>query len=109
MRPGEDPASFISSWYTPLTLLSTEMQVHSLGGGVMIAVPKEADAVQLLKETSTLPVDGDRLNAALCSGDAKAAYGTGAHSVEQIVGKEGLDAVWAGAETLIAWRKAQTP
>ncbi len=108
MRPGEAPEAFISSWYTPLTLLSTEIQVHSLGGGVMIAVPGEADSVQLLNKKSTLRIDNDKLDAALRSGDPSAAYASGSRSVQKIVGKNGLAAIWDGIETLVGWRKSQS-
>lgn len=106
MRPGEAPEAFVSSWYTPLTLLSTELQVHSLGGGVMIAVPSEADSVQLLHKTSTKKIDTKRLDSTLRSGDPHAAYDVGSTSVEKLVGKKGLEAIWTGVETLTAWRKS---
>ena len=47
----------VSSWYSPLTLLSAELEVHSLGGGVMVAVPREADAIRILYPDSTLQLD----------------------------------------------------
>lgn len=107
MRPGEDAQAFVDSWYTPLTLVSTELQVHSLGGGVMIAVPGEADSVQLLSRDATRPVDAEQLSGSLKSADSTAAYAAGAHSIRHLVGDDGLDALWAGAETLSAWRKAK--
>lgn len=108
LRPGQDSESVISSWYTPLTLLSTEMQVHSLGGGVMIAVPREADSVQLINKNCTLPLAPTKLDAALRSGDSTAAYSVGSRSVQELVGKEGLHAIWNGVEALSSWRKSQT-
>lgn len=107
MREGEAPADFVSSWYTPFTLLSTELEVHSLGGGVMIAVPREADSVRILNRDVTLQADRDDLDAALKSGDVEAAYSVGAESIRQLVGQECLDALWRGSEVLMRWRKAQ--
>lgn len=106
-RPGEDARGFVDSWYTPLTLLSTELQIHSLGGGVMIAVPREADSVQVLDRAATQQADPDALDAALRSGAADAAYDVGAASVEALVGAEGLAAIREGADVLMRWRKAQ--
>ncbi|XAS78290.1 N-6 DNA methylase (plasmid) [Dermatophilaceae bacterium Sec6.4] len=103
----QDPRNFVNSWYTPLTLLSTELQIHSLGGGVMIAVPREADAVRILNPASTPHGDAEKLNVALRSGDAAAAYAAGATSIENLVGTDGLAAIWEGADTLACWRKAQ--
>lgn len=107
IQPGETTESFASSWYTPFTLLSTEMQVHSLGGGVMIAVPREADSVQLLHASGTLRANFRKLDSALRSSDSTAAYTVGSRSIEKAIGKAGLDAIWDGIETLTAWRKAQ--
>lgn len=107
VKADEDPRGFVDSWYTPLTLLSTELQIHSLGGGVMIAVPREADAVRILDPASTQHVDTEKLDAALRSGDADAAYAVGATSIENLVGASGLAAVWEGADVLARWRKSQ--
>lgn len=108
MQGGEAPADFVNSWYTPFTLLSTELEVHSLGGGVMIAVPREADSVRILNRDVTLPTDREALDAALRSGDVEAAYSVGAESIRHLAGKESLEALWRGAEVLMRWRKAQT-
>lgn len=108
MNPGESADGFISSWYTPLTLLSAELEIHSLGGGVMIAVPREADAVQVLRADTTPDLDFTEVSAALRSGERSAAYEVGASSIEQLVGCDGLASLWAGVDTLTAWRRAQT-
>lgn len=108
MRPGEDPDIFASSWYTPLTLLSAELMIHSLGGGVMIAVPREADSVQVLSQGSTHPLDPTALSASLQSRDRAAPYAVGTSSIENVIGTSGLDALWTGVETLTAWRRAQS-
>lgn len=108
MKPGQDADSFISSWYTPLTLLSSELEIHSLGGGVMIAVPREADAVQVLSVDATQNLNFAELSTALRSGERSAAYEVGAPSIERLVGADGLSAIWAGVDVLTAWRRAQT-
>lgn len=44
-------------WYTSLTLVQIEQEVHSLGGGVMVLVPREAGNVNLV-QTATDPAHG---------------------------------------------------
>lgn len=99
---------FISSWYTPLTLISTELQVHSLGGGVMIAVPNEANSILTLKENSTATSKPGQIDQALRSKHIEAAYNVGARSVQNLIGQEGVVALLEGAETLASWRKAKS-
>ena len=38
---------FIAAWYTSLTLLSCELQVHSLGGGVLVPIPGEVAKIRI--------------------------------------------------------------
>jgi hypothetical protein len=106
LHNGESAHSFVSSWYTPLTLLSVELEIHSLGGGVMIAVPKEADSVRILNPNSTRPCDFTMLDEALTSSDTKEAYLVGSSSISDLVGTDGLAALVNGTDTLMRWRKA---
>lgn len=107
LRSGETARDFADSWYTPLTLLSIEIEVHSLGGGVMIAVPSEADGVKVLHRPDSLPPDRRALDTALAGGDTTAAYDAGAASIRRLVGDDGLAAVRDGAQTLRRWRRAK--
>lgn len=107
LRPGNDADTFVDSWYTPLTLLSSEMQVHSLGGGVLVAVPREADSVLILNADVTKRGSRRRLNAALRSGNLEDAYDVGAEAITNLIGLDGLNAIKKGTETLIAWRKGE--
>ena len=65
-----------AAWYTSLTLLQVELNVHSLGGGVIVFVPQETGAVRLPKgiENGTHLAEVD---AALRLGDLDAAYRAG--------------------------------
>jgi hypothetical protein len=45
------------SWYNSLTLLSIEMKVHSLGGGVLVFIPGETDKVEVLDPAKLNNVD----------------------------------------------------
>jgi hypothetical protein len=49
LRHGVDPMNYICRWYNSLTLLSIELNVHSLGGGSLVLIPGEADSLELVK------------------------------------------------------------
>lgn len=40
-------SQFVAAWYTSLTLLACELQVHSLGGGVRVLIPGEVGALRI--------------------------------------------------------------
>lgn len=103
---GVSAEKFVKSWYSPLTALSFELNVHSLGGGVMIAVPSEADSVEIINPKYIGNNDLSAVSDALRSGNSLAAYDMGKDSLEQIVGHQGIDAIWEGYERLSQWRKA---
>jgi tRNA1(Val) A37 N6-methylase TrmN6 len=39
---------FVCRWYNSLTLLSLELNVHSLGGGSFVIIPSEADSLDII-------------------------------------------------------------
>lgn len=94
-------------WYTSLTLLQAELEVHALGGGVMVMVPVEAGNIRLPER---LEAKGEHLRAidvALRSGDIDSAYRLGDSGV--LVGQLGLSPeeltlIRRGLETLAHWR-----
>lgn len=90
IHSGETSREIISSWFSPLTLLSTELNIHSLGGGVMVAVPREADAVRILTREATAPLDVDEVDAKLRTRDPDAAYALGAHAVKKLSARTAL-------------------
>ena len=94
---------FAASWYNPLTLLSIGLEVHSLGGGVVIMVPNEASNVAVLRPDGVAP-DLKRIDAALRMGDTAAAYDSGANELRNRVGSEGVELISQGIETLTKWR-----
>lgn len=106
LHEGQRPEKFAASWYSALTLLSSEIEVHALGGGVMIAVPREADAIRLLDPESTKPLNEDNLSRALSENKVFDAYAAGDKSLDALVGESGRQLVWEGIETLSAWRKS---
>lgn len=96
---------FARSWYTPLTLLSIGLQVHSLGGGVLVMVPNEASSVQILRPDNRPSRTTDStLDLALAEGDLRAAYQSGHKRVQNLAGSEALDLINRGIEVLAHWR-----
>lgn len=51
------PNQVALSWYNSLTLLSIELKVHSLGGGVLVFIPGETDGVEVLDPAKLTNVD----------------------------------------------------
>lgn len=94
---------FAQSWYNPLTLLSVELEVHSLGGGVVIMVPNEASRVQVLNPAK-LETNVREIETALQRGEVSAAYRSGEKSLKRIFGSEGLELIQQGTEVLSRWR-----
>jgi hypothetical protein len=102
------PESFVAAWYTSLTLLQIELQVHSLGGGVMVLVPGEVAKIRIPKCRPTM-AHLRALDEILRSGDTDAAYKYGDESILQ--GQLGLSgdevqAVREGTESLRHWRNS---
>jgi hypothetical protein len=44
---GLSAEDILCRWYNSLTLLSVELQVHALGGGVLVLIPGEADSIRI--------------------------------------------------------------
>lgn len=101
LRPGAAAATFASSWYTPLTLLSIELVVHSLGGGVLVSVPNEADAIRVAPLRRPAPARLRKVDAALQAGDVAGAYHLGGQAL-----RKGLDLTTAEVELLNEGREA---
>lgn len=48
VKAGLTPEQLVCMWYNSLTLLSIELNVHSLGGGVLILIPGETDRLEVV-------------------------------------------------------------
>lgn len=94
---------FCYSWYSPLTLLSIELEIHSLGGGVLIAVPSEANKVVKIPYTASINYESD-IRKALKSSDAKAAYFAGEKLLMNIIGNDLTTKIISSYEVLKDWR-----
>lgn len=100
---GINAEQFAAAWYNPLTLLSIGLEVHSLGGGVVVMVPNEASRVSVInpeRSTSALPA----IDAALRAGDIAQAYEVGAANMVKTFGKEASELIREGISTLSRWR-----
>lgn len=102
------PEAFAAAWYTSLTLLQIELQVHALGGGVMVLIPGE---VAKIRVPACRPTKAHMrcVDAKLARGDIEAAYRCGDENVLQ--GQLGLksrevDDLRAGIEILRHWRNS---
>ena len=69
--------AFVRSWYSSLTLLSIELNVHALGGGVFIFVPREAGRIRIARPEMVDSVDLLEINRQLQSNHPHAAYEVG--------------------------------
>jgi len=104
-----DATSIAAAWYTSLTLLQVELNVHSLGGGVMVFVPNEAGSIRLVSGVSArahLPI----VDAHLREGRVLDAYASG----DDVVLREALgltddevELVALGVRSLRHWRSAR--
>jgi tRNA1(Val) A37 N6-methylase TrmN6 len=63
-------------WYNSLTLLSLELNVHSLGGGSFVIIPGEADKLEIVGDIPMehVPSIFKQLNAAVKNSGVEAAY-----------------------------------
>jgi adenine-specific DNA-methyltransferase len=97
---------FISAWYTSLTLLSCELQVHSLGGGVLVLIPGEVGKVSVPPPGSLPTSHIAQLDEALRS-TGRDAYRIGDRPVLmgslQLTAQE-VQLIREGASTLASWR-----
>jgi len=100
----EDAAA---AWYTSLTLLQIELNVHSLGGGVLVMVPREAGAIRIARTASRgsfVEIDGD-----LRAGEIETAYERGDHPTLRLnsgLSKAEVDLVREGVHILRRWRRS---
>lgn len=102
---GINPESFCSTWYSSVTRLSIEMQVHSLGGGVLVAVPSEANRVVKLASSYFDSSLDSRISERILAGDVDGAYRAYDRVIENKYGADFVCAVRKATEELMTWRK----
>lgn len=102
------PEGLAAAWYTSLTLLQCELQVHALGGGVMILIPGEVASIRV---PTCRPTKAHMrcVDSRLVKGDIEAAYRCGDESVLQAqLGLASADVadLRAAIGTLRHWRNS---
>jgi adenine-specific DNA-methyltransferase len=106
VRDGVGAAGVAASWYTSLTLLECELRIHSLGGGVLIIIPGEADKVRLPSTTATAHLA--EVDALLRTGDIAGAYAVGDRHVlhsEAGLSDAEIELLRDGVDRLRCWRE----
>jgi adenine-specific DNA-methyltransferase len=109
LREEQSGEAMLARWYTSLTLLQVEIEVHSLGGGVRVFVPNEAGAVRLPEHVVSSPDAIRRLHDAVRRGEHSRAYAEGDTAV--LIGQVGLTAsnvslIREGVTILAHWRNS---
>lgn len=102
------PMHLLACWYTSITRLGVELSVHSLGGGVLVLVPRECDAILMPRLPKAAPSRSllARLDRALKSGNVAEAYRVGDdYLVANGWDIEELDEARRMADELRAWRE----
>lgn len=104
---GPTSAEIAARWYTSLTLLQCELEVHALGGGVMVMVPREAGNVRLPERARADADHAGALDRLLRRGKTEDAYRAGDHPV--LVRQCGLtpahvELIRHGIDVLAHWR-----
>lgn len=108
LKKGIDAECFAHSWYTAITLLSIELEVHSLGGGVLVVVPREANRIHKMAvndSSKEMNSDLERISKLLEANDIDGAYHVGDELLERKFGADFVKQVWQTIEILREWRK----
>lgn len=100
------PDALVAAWFTSLTVLQLELQVHALGGGVMVVVPREAGNLRLPRVAAPAGL-AERLHRLLVAERVDEAFAAG--DVPVLGDQLGLcpvdvDVLRAAAAALAAWR-----
>ena len=109
MKSGHRAHDLAAGWYSSVAQLFVELEVHSLGGGVLIAVPNELGKVRVPRIGGTRAYL-QRLDSALRTGDHQAARDLGDSAIIKagLLTPEQIAEVKRGIEILQAWRKRPT-
>jgi adenine-specific DNA-methyltransferase len=107
LRDGYDSLGFARSWFTSLTRLQVELQVHSLGGGVLVLVPREVAAIKMPRLRRDVR-HAERLDRALLSGDINRCFALGdSECLERDLGlvPNEVDLIQQAVSDLAGWRR----
>ena len=104
------PKNIVCMWYNSLTLLSIELNIHSLGGGVLVLIPGETDKLEVVKAIPEAHIDRvfNQIDECIKTQGVQAAYNLGDKLVlEEILGltKEQIQQIQSAVSFLRFWRK----
>ena len=108
LRPACTAEQFILAWYTSLTRLSCELQVHSLGGGVLVLIPGEVASIRIPMPGPLPTAHIGELDSLLMSGQGNP-YQLGDRPVlmESLnLTAHEVDLIQEGVEVLADWRNS---
>ncbi len=100
-------AEIVTRWYTSLTLLQCELEVHALGGGVMVLIPGEAGNIRLPQRVITQEDHFQQLDRRLKQGKTVEAYQSGDHKIliDQLgFSEDDVNLIRHGIRVLAHWR-----
>lgn len=104
------PQNIVCMWYNSLTLLSIELNIHSLGGGVLVLIPGETDKLEIVKAIPETDIERvfKQIDECIKTKGVQAAYDLGDKLVlEEILGlsKEQIQQIQSAVSFLRFWRK----
>lgn len=104
------PKNIVCLWYNSLTLLSIELNVHSLGGGVLVLIPGETDKLEITNNIPEESIDSifERIDNCIKNQGVQAAYELGDKLVlKEILGLSELqiEQIRQAVNLLRFWRK----
>ena len=109
MRPGHTTEQFMAAWYTSLTLLSCELNIHSLGGGVLLLIPGEVAAMRV-PMWGCLPAQHlEDVDKALLQSKRSGLYEIGDEPILRnalYLSANEVDLIREGVSILAGWRKS---
>lgn len=100
--------AYLVAWYSSVGMLGIETSVHSLGGGVLVAVPSEADSIFIPNPSKLRPSKAAiaSIHSALLQGDVEGAYAVGDRELRGAGwGTQALATARRMAHELRSWRE----
>jgi hypothetical protein len=106
-RKSASAEGIAAGWYTSLTLLQCELEVHALGGGVLVMVPREAGNIRLpvrIRPRKEHLEEVDRLLRLSRPEDAYRAGDTPVLRGQLGLARSDIELIRHGVEVLAHWR-----
>lgn len=99
----------LMGWYTSLLRIQIELEVHSLGGGVMVTIPGEADELQVPYQSQPSQDHLQKVNSLLKECKYESAYMAGDDNVlidHLNMSKRDVTKIREGVDVLKKWRNS---